>query len=57
VLAEMTLPLVKVGGISIAYKGDAREEIAVSKNALQVLHAVAERVPIASDYGVREWFC
>ncbi len=54
VLAELTLPLVKVGGVSIAYKGDAREEIAASKNALRVLHAVAERVPIASDYGARE---
>jgi len=54
VLAELTLPLVKVGGVSIAYKGDAQEEIAASKNALNLLHAAAERVSVASDYGARE---
>ena len=54
VLCELTLPLVKVGGISIAYKGDSAEELAASQNALDVLHATAERVTISSDYGVRE---
>ncbi|NLI54403.1 MAG: 16S rRNA (guanine(527)-N(7))-methyltransferase RsmG [Clostridiales bacterium] len=54
VLCELTLPLVKVGGISIAYKGDAAEEIAASANALKLLHATAERVAVASDYGARE---
>ena len=53
-LCELTLPLVKVGGISIAYKGDSAEELAASQNALDVLHATAERVTISSDYGVRE---
>ena len=38
VLCELTLPLVKVGGISIAYKGDAEEELFASKHALAVLH-------------------
>ena len=54
VLCELTLPLVKVGGISIAYKGDSAEELASSNNALAVLHATAERVTIPSDYGARE---
>ncbi len=54
VLCELTLPLVKTGGVSIAYKGDAAEEIAASANALKLLHATAERVAIPSDYGVRE---
>ena len=54
VLCELTLPLVKVGGRSIAYKGDSAEELAASKNALSVLHATAERVVIPADYGARE---
>ena len=54
VLCELTLPLVKVGGRSIAYKGDSVEELAASKNALSVLHATAERVVIPADYGARE---
>ena len=54
VLCELTLPLVKVGGMSIAYKGDSAEELVVSGNALNVLHATAERVIIPADYGARE---
>lgn len=54
VLAELTLPLVKVGGCSIAYKADAKEEIESSRNALHLLHASAERIPVVSDYGARE---
>ena len=54
VLAELTLPLVKVGGVSIAYKGDSAEELELAKHALDVLSATAERVAIPSDYGVRE---
>ena len=54
VLCELTLPLVKVGGVSIAYKGDSAEELSASKNALRVLHASAERVVIPADYGARE---
>lgn len=53
-LCELTLPLVKVGGISVAYKGSAAEELALAKNALLVLHATAERIEIPSDYGARE---
>lgn len=54
VLCELTLPLVKVGGKSIAYKGESAEEIAASANALTVLHATSERVIVPSDYGARE---
>ena len=54
VLCELTLPLVKVGGVSIAYKGDAGEELAASQSALSVLHAAAERVAVSADYGARE---
>jgi 16S rRNA (guanine527-N7)-methyltransferase len=54
VLCELTLPLVKVGGISIAYKGDSAEELAASGHALTVLQATAERVVVPSDYGARE---
>ena len=54
VLCELTLPLVKVGGVSIAYKGDSSEELAASQNALTLLQATAERVIIPADYGVRE---
>jgi 16S rRNA (guanine527-N7)-methyltransferase len=53
-LCELTLPLVRVGGISIAYKGSAAQELALAKNALTVLRASAERVEIPSDYGARE---
>ena len=53
-LCELTLPLVKIGGISIAYKSDAKEELAQAKNALALLHATAERAAIPSDYGARE---
>ena len=54
VLCELTLPLVKVGGVSIAYKGDAAGELLASEHALNTLHAVAERVVIPADYGARE---
>lgn len=36
-LLEYALPLVKIGGIFIAYKGDFKEELELSKNALNIL--------------------
>ncbi len=54
VLCELTLPLVKVGGVSIAYKGVAAAELMQSENALRTLHAAPRRVEIPSDYGARE---
>ena len=37
VLSEYCLPLVKVGGVFVAYKGSAEDEIAQSKRALKIL--------------------
>ena len=53
VLAEITIPLVKTGGVSIAYKGDIREELAASANALKALHAEASCVEVPAAYGAR----
>lgn len=53
VLAELTLPLVKVGGVSIAYKGDVTDELESAKNALQGLRASAKRVEVPASYGAR----
>lgn len=53
VLVELTIPLVKVDGTSIAYKGDAANELALSKSALHLLHASATAVEVPAAYGVR----
>jgi len=53
VLLELTVPLLKVGGRSICYKGDATEELAGAKEALRLLHCGANAVPVEADYGVR----
>ena len=52
-LIELTVPLLKVGGISIAYKGDVREELEGSARALSLLRAEAETLPVEADYGER----
>lgn len=36
-LLEYTLPFVKVGGVFVAYKGEASEELSASQNALRIL--------------------
>lgn len=43
-LLEYTLPLLKKGGVLIAYKGDASEEIALSQRALKILGGKIEKV-------------
>jgi 16S rRNA (guanine(527)-N(7))-methyltransferase GidB len=53
VLIELTVPLLKIGGKSICYKGDAKDELNASKTALHLLHASADVLPVSSDYGVR----
>lgn len=53
-LCELTLPLVKTGGISVAYKADATQELEQVQHALSILHATARRIEIPSDYGARE---
>ena len=53
VLVELTVPLLRVGGASIAYKGDAAEELARAKGALHLLHAEAAVTEVSADYGKR----
>lgn len=53
VLLELTVPLLKVGGRSICYKGDAAEELAAARGALHLLHASASIETVEADYGVR----
>lgn len=43
-LCEYCMPFVKVGGLFIAYKGAADEEIKESKNAIEVLGGAIEKV-------------
>ena len=52
-LLELTVPLLRVGGKAYCYKGDAEEELKTAKNALHLLHATAEIVPVEADYGAR----
>ncbi len=53
VLAELTVPLLKVGGVSVAYKGDAADEIAAAASAARLLHVRLETVDVTGDYGAR----
>ena len=53
VLIELTVPLLTTGGISIAYKGDAAEELIQSKGALHLLHSSATTVTVPAAYGKR----
>ena len=43
-LCEYCLPFVKVGGLFIAYKGEAEKEIEESKNAIEILGGAIEKV-------------
>lgn len=56
-LSEYCLPLVKVGGIFIAYKsGDIEQEIAESKNAINILGAEIidiKKINLPNDMGNR----
>lgn len=53
VLLEYTVPLLRVGGQSICYKGDAAAELESAKHALSALHCTAESVTVPADYGAR----
>ena len=53
VLTELTVPFLKVGGYSICYKGDVREEIAEAANAAEKLCAAITWESVPSGYGVR----
>ena len=53
VLIELTVPFLKVGGCSICYKGEAKEEIAAAANAADKLHGSISWETVPSGYGVR----
>lgn len=53
VLLELTVPLVRVGGQSIAYKGDAAAELTAAERACRELHCKCQAVPVEAAYGVR----
>lgn len=53
VLLELTVPLLRVNGSAIAYKGDATEEIAAAQNASKILRCQIETVPMEASYGAR----
>ena len=52
-LLELTVPLLRVGGKAICYKGDVSDELPLAKGALHLLHCTAEVVPVEADYGAR----
>lgn len=43
-LLEYKMPLVKLGGIALCYKGDVDKELEVSQNALKIFHANKIRI-------------
>lgn len=53
VLLELTTPFVKVGGSTIAYKGDAAEELKNAKGAAFLLHVQLRQVELESNLGRR----
>ncbi len=52
-LTEYTLPLLKVGGVSLMYKGDAGNELAQAENALFILHGSAQLHVCDAPWGTR----
>lgn len=52
-LLELTVPLLRVNGSAIAYKGDATEEIDAAQNAAKILRCRIEAVKVDADYGAR----
>ena len=58
VLTELTLPFLRIGGVSLAYKGPAaREEIAAAQRALNLLHARASVSETQLEWGARSIVC
>ncbi|MCL2694776.1 MAG: 16S rRNA (guanine(527)-N(7))-methyltransferase RsmG [Clostridiales bacterium] len=53
VLLELTLPLVRVGGQSICYKGETFAELPLAQNAAFILGGTLSQVAVPADYGVR----
>ena len=53
VLLELTVPLLRVNGTAIAYKGDAAEELERAQNAAKILRCTLSTETVAADYGQR----
>ena len=54
VALEWTIPFLKVGGVSLLYKGaKAEEELSDAQHALSVLHARAELAHYDAPWGAR----
>lgn len=53
VLLELTAPLLRVGGKSLCYKGEAAEEMEQARNACHLLHCRLSAVPLQRAYGAR----
>lgn len=53
VLLELTVPLLRVGGQSIAYKGDPAGELAAAQSACAQLRCACRSIPIPAGYGAR----
>lgn len=52
-LLEYTVPLLKVGGTAIAYKGEPEAELLGAQNAARLLSVTLSAVPVASEAGAR----
>lgn len=53
VLLELTVPLLSVGGQSVAYKGDPAAELAAAQNACAQLRCACACIPVPAAYGAR----
>lgn len=53
VLLELTVPLLKVGGQTIAYKGNVQEELAGAQGAAKQLFTELSAVECPASYGAR----
>lgn len=52
-LLELTVPLLSVGGQSVAYKGDPAAELAAAQNACAQLRCACACIPVPAAYGAR----
>ena len=56
ILCEYCLPFVKTGGVFIAYKGDAEEEIKEAENAVKELGGKIESIEVLDLEGAKRTF-
>ena len=53
VLLELTMPLVRLGGKCICYKGETYAELPLAARAAEILGGTLSEVSVSCDYGVR----